>query len=325
MAALAPALVSCSQPKAAVPAPAYPALGTVVKLADGEVRATGVVARYPVAGMGRLYSEWALYSSLGSETTSLGVIAMLEVRPGDDPHYGLSRDATTGALAAFDGKLVTVEGTMTPARGSYGIRGSSPWPQIALSSIATAPPEAQARVVWEGALVQPGMWFDEPWRYNLAHAYETLRTGPDSYYDLAAAEKAFGSPIPTPKSPLVGRLVGLTLSTKPRAKRPWMLAYSSGLVVYGPLMGTARPDGQFGALGADWIASTLKVKSSSNDRPVDLNGRPGLVGEMNGIGPAMTHYIAFWDGEEIVTIEYEGLGSGPSESDLLAIAASMSK
>ena len=312
---LAGVLAACAfrQPPAAS-AP-YPAPGTVVRMADGRVRATGVVARYPVAGMGEVYSEWVLYSALGNETASPGVIAAL-VQKRAATLGGPGRVATD-PLAPFDGKLVTVEGTMTAPFVSRG-RSSSPWPRLTVASITTAPPEAQARVTWKGALVQPGRWFDEPWRYNLAQAYEmilTERSGVGGYRDLAAAEKAHGSRIPAPTSPLAGRLVGVLLVGPP--KENWYLAYSSGLVVSGP-QGSMNK-------GTAWIYSTLNDGSSSKQRLVDVNGRPGLIGEMNGLGPGvLTHYIFFWDGTQVAGIEYRGLGRGPSDDDLIAIAASIS-
>jgi hypothetical protein len=316
---LALALVSCAPSKPAA-APAGPAIGTVVPLAGDRVRATGVVARYPVPGMGKVHSEWALYSALGSETASPGVIAALIPMPADT--LGGPGRVATDALAPFDGQLVTVEGTMTqrPARR----RQSSPWPRLAVASITTAPPEAQARVMWKGALVQPGRWFDEPWRYNLVQAHELMlaeQRGGGGYRDLAAAEKAHGSRIPAPASPMAGRLVGVLLVGPP--KRTWRLVYSSGLVVSGP-------QGRMNE-GTAWIYSTLNDRSSSKERLVHVNGRPGFIGEMNGLGPGvlthysvLTHYIFFWDGTQVVGIVYRGLGSGPSDDELIAIAASMS-
>lgn len=324
--AFAPSLLSCAAPKPSAARPSYPAMGTVVTLGDRRVKATGVVARYPRnATPGALSWSWALYSALGSETASPGIIALLQVHPLETPQVrGLSPDATAGALVSFDGRLVTVEGTMTPRDRSSGHR-STRWPVLAVTAIATAPPDAQPRVVWKDALVQPGRWFDEPWRYSLAQAYEALGNDPGGgYYDLAAAEKAFGSPIPSPKGPLTGRLVGVVLTrynTGP--PRTWQLIYASGMNIEGPI-GGPRGRNVFVKFGPDWILSTLKAKSSSHERLVHVNGHPGLIGEMNGLGPGVfTRYIFFWDGQEVVSIEYAGLGSGPSDKDLVAIAESM--
>jgi hypothetical protein len=220
---------------------------------------------------------------------------------------------------------------MTPRETGEGLVPSTVrstrWPVLALTSIATAPPEAQARVVWNGALVQPGNWFDEPWRSNLAQAHETLGwvPGGGGYYDPAEAEKAFGSPIPTPKSPLVGRLVGVVLGDTQRDGRPrtWRLVYASGLYVNAPV---GRPQGRsaFVASGVEGIYSVLKAgrTRSSHDRRVRVNGRPGLIGEMHGVD-MITHYLRFWDGKQVVEIEYRGLGKGPSDQDLVAIAGSV--
>jgi hypothetical protein len=314
------ALLSCAPPRPAA-SPPYPALGTVVTLADGRVRATGVVARYPVTGLSGVSSDWALYSALGSETAPLGVVAALEPRPHGAAVRGLSPSSnTTDPLAPFDGRLVTVEGTMTSRPVSFG-RSFPPWLRLELTSIATAPPEAQARVAWEGALVQPGRWFDEPWRYDLAGAYEGVETAPgDGYYDLSQAEKAYGSRIPTPMSPLVGRLVGVVLDGTHSDDPPgrWRLLYASGLGVSGPERG---PWGR----GADGIFSMLKAGegSSSYEHLVHVNGQPGLIGEMDGL-PTPSHYLFFWDGKQIVHVGYGGLGKAPTEQDLLEIAASMS-
>lgn len=314
------ALLSCAPPKPAA-TPARPALGTVVKLADGRVRATGVVARYPVTGLGGVYGDWALYSALGSETEPPKVIAALEPRPTGVAARGLNQSSSaTDPLAPFDGRLVTVEGTMTSRPVSFG-RSYPPRPRLALASIATAPPEAQARVVWEGALVQPGRWFDEPWRYALARAYEAIETDPgDGYYDLSQAEKAYGARIPTPTSPLAGRLVGVVLGGTHSDEPPgrWRLFYASGLSVSGPEGG---PRGK----GADGILSMLEAGegSSSRERLVHVNGQPGLIGALDGL-PTPSHYLFFWDGKQIVQIGYSGLGKAPTDQDLVAIAASMS-
>ena len=55
---------------------------------------------------------------------------------------------------------------------------------------------------------------------------------------------------------------------------------------------------------------------------VKVNGRVGLIGHNNGLG-ADTNWLEFWDGTQIITLSYSGLGKGPAEADLIAIAASM--
>lgn len=314
--ALALALLSCTPSKPPAASAPYPALGTVVSLAGGRVRATGVVVRYPYLG-GPWGNDdgWVLCASLGSETTSAGIIAVLDSL---DPRPSRNE---TDPLAPFEGRLVTVEGTMTPA--SHFLRSSSPWPQLYVASIATAPPETQARVIWEGALVQPGRWFDEPWRYNLARAYRIVASSSGGYYDYAEAEKAFGSHIPGPLSPRAGRLVGVVLGDVQRDGRPrtWRLIYGSGLIIHGPL-GGVQGRKAFVAYDADWILAAEKPPGLS--RLARVNGRPAVIGEMNELG-AVSRFLTFWDGKQVVVIDFNASARGlaPTDQELLEIGESM--
>lgn len=277
-------------------------MGTLVHLSGGRVKATGVVGQYPLNGMHGTFVDWVLYRRLGSTTTSHSVIGSL-VPP---------RTANqTAPYALYDGQLVTVEGTLSPPRPSHFV--SSPWSQLAVASISTAPPEAQARVPWKGSLITPGRWFDVPWRRSLAQMYEEVM-GPNSYPDVARASKAFGAPIPAPHTSLTGRLIGVTVNELDHSKREWYQFYFRGIVIGGPFHTE-----QGGPASIALLVKSERDSHQPTPRLVRIHGQPGII--MSPGKPLKS--LWFWDGKGDVSI-----GPGPpdlTDDDLLAIARSMTR
>lgn len=310
-------------------------LGKLVHLPDGRVSATGVVARYPVDELGGVGYIWGLYASLGTSVTPPAVLAALSAAPG------------APKLERYDGRLVTVRGTLSQAGKLLTPSLDS---QIIAHTVLSAAPEAQKRIVWREALVQPGEWYKDEARLRLALAFE--RTSKGAYHSIQDAARAAGRPIQAPTDPSVGRLVGIVVTTTTAGAPPeYTLVYSSGLdvgsspgrwkdiyrrvkkrtksgkmvedvTVIKTVLSTVPPDYR-----ADVKRSGLGSAGSGppQARLVDINGHNGVLGNQYSVrAGAVPGYVEFWDGHFEHLIGYWGtLGKGPTAKQLLAIARSI--
>jgi hypothetical protein len=285
---LALMIASCALQPVPPHEPSYPRVGTVTDLPQGRIRATGVVGQYPLSTPGTTTAEWVLYSSLGTTSAPISVVGSLV---GHGPAQ---------QFATLDGKVVTVEGKLSPPVVSHFV--SSPWPRLEVTSYSVAPTSVQAAVRRSGALVQPGRWFDTPPKLAIARVFEEARHA--TYRDLGSARQAFAGRIPEVHSSLVGHLIGVSLPPGPRA---WYEFYSAGITVAGPFHAKDGPG---------WVVSEYTAeRGTAKVHLIRVNGQPALF-HANGMNASLW----FWDGQAAISIS----GSGLSESDLVAIAQSLS-